>query len=245
MAAHPDTQAYEETRRSLIRGILTLQGPEGYFLTAFKPGEHLGAQDHFPGQALLALAMDYGVTPSAEVLDAFDRALNTYRIYFHARPNPSFVPWQARAFARMARHTKRSDFAAFAFELCDYLIKYQLDETNCSWPDLYGGIAASQAGRPGFASAAYLEALADALTLAREVGDHERARRYARAAVGLTRFVLQLQVRPEEAYFVKSLQSAVGGIRTSPSSPTLRIDHCTHALIGLVSAKNALFGEVD
>jgi hypothetical protein len=65
--------------------------------------------------------------------------------------------------------------------------------------------------------------------------------RYEQVVRAATRFVMQLQVRPEEAYFIRSPQDAVGGIRTGPALNLLRIDHCQHALIGLIKAREALF----
>ena len=56
---------------------------------------------------------------------------------------------------------------------------------------------------------------------------------------------MQLQFRPEEAYFVRSPQDAIGGIRTSPSLNLLRIDHCQHALVGLIKARQVLFDDQD
>ena len=96
-------------------------------------------------------------------------------------------------------------------------------------------------GRAGVATAAYLEGFADALALARSVGDAPRAERYERVVRQAARFVMQLQVRPAEAYFIRSPQDAIGGIRTSPSLNLLRIDHCQHALVGLIKAREVLF----
>jgi hypothetical protein len=52
---------------------------------------------------------------------------------------------------------------------------------------------------------------------------------------------MQLQVRQEEAYFIRSPQDAVGGIRTAPAVNKLRIDHCQHALLGLMKTRRALY----
>ena len=91
------------------------------------------------------------------------------------------------------------------------------------------------------ATAGYLEGFADALALARWVGDTKRAARYETVVRDAARFVMQLQVRPEEAYYIRSPQDAVGGIRTTPSLNLLRIDHCQHALVGLIKARQVLF----
>ena len=241
LSQHPDPAPFAPARRKLIRGILWLQRPSGMFITAFPPAERVTAQDYFPGEALLALAMHYEHEPSAEVLEAFDRAIEFYRAYFRDRPSPAFVPWQVQAYTRMARLTKRSDYVTYVFELTDWLADKQLTESNCRWPELWGGIAPYQPGRAGVATAAYLEGFADALELARSTGDAERVQRYERLVRRAARFVMQLQVRPEEAYFIRSPIDAVGGIRTTPSLNLLRIDHAQHALVGLIRSRQALY----
>lgn len=241
MAEHPDREQFQEKGEQLVRGMLWLQRPSGMFITAFPPAEQIDAQEFFPGEALLAMATHYSASPSAEILDAFDRAIGFYREYFRGMPSPAFVPWQVQAYSLMAQHGRRRDYVEYVFELADWLVEKQLHPGNCTWPELWGGIAAYQPGRVGISTASYLEGFADALVLAREVDDHRRARRYEQAVRDATRFVLQLQVRPEEAYFIRSPKDAVDGLRTAPALNLLRIDHAQHALIALMKARQALF----
>ena len=241
MAEHPDAQRYKDIRAKLINGILRLQRPSGVFVTSFPPALAIDAQEYFPGEALLAMAADYSEKPSARTLDSFHRAITFYREYFRGTRSPAFVPWQVQAYALMARYTKRRDYVDYVFELTDWLAEKQLDRSNCNWPEMWGGVAAYSDGRAGVSTASYLEGFADALALARSVGDATRAERYERVVREAARFVMQLQVRPAEAYFIRSPQDAIGGIRTSPSLNLLRIDHCQHALVGLIKAREVLF----
>lgn len=241
LAEHPQPEKYAEIRRRLIKGMLSLQRPSGMFVTAFPPALEIDAQDYYPGEALLALARQHALEPTGEVLDAFDRAIDFYRQYFRHRPTPAFVTWQVQAYARMADHTKRDDYVAYVFELTDWLAYKQLNRSNCPWPDLWGGIAGYAERSAGVSTASYLEAFADALRLARVVGDEPRVKRYEELARSAARFVLQLQFRPEEAYFVRSPRDAVGGIRTAPALNLMRIDHCQHALIALIKSRQTLF----
>jgi len=243
LAEHPDAGRYAETRRKLVAGMLTLQRESGMFATAFPPAREFVAQDYFPGEALLAMANQQRHEPSANILDAFDRAIEFYRGYFRDRPSPAFVPWQVQAYSIIAQATKRDDYVHYVFELTDWLADKQLTDQNCPWPDLWGGIASYQPGRAGVSTASYLEGFADALSLARAVGDEERAGRYERVVRYAARFVMQLQFRKEEAYFVRSLQDTVGGIRTSPALNLLRIDHCQHALTALTKTRRVLFAD--
>jgi hypothetical protein len=241
LARHPDAERYAATRRQLVNGMRWLQRPSGMFVTAFPPAEQISAQDYFPGEALLAFAEHYNHEPSAAVLEAFDRAIDFYQEYFRDRPSPAFVPWQVQAYTLIAQKSKRRDYVDYVFELTDWLAGKQLDESNCPWPELWGGIASYQPGRAGVSTAAYLEGFADALTLARSVGDTERVKRYDALVRRAARFVIQMQVRPEEAFFIRSPRDAVGGIRSTPTLNLLRIDHCQHALVGLIKARQVLF----
>ncbi len=243
LGEHPAAETYAETRRKLVAGMLMLQQPTGMFATAFPPARDVGAQDYFPGEALLALASHHEHEPSTEVLDAFDKAIGFYRDYFRSRPSPAFVPWQVQAFAKMARHNKRQEYIDYVFELTDWLAVKQLSQTNCEWPELWGGIAGYQPGRAGVSTASYLEGFADALALAQHTGDAARAARYEKLVRGAARFVLQLQFRKDEAYFVRSMKDTVGAIRASPSLNLLRIDHCQHALSALMKTRQVLFGD--
>jgi len=220
---------------------LALQTSTGMFVTAFPPATQLSGQEYFPGEALLALAADYDLQPTAEVLTAFDRAIEFYRDYFNAARSASFVPWQVQAFALMAKHTKRKDYQEYVFELSDWLAGKQLTAKNQEWAEMVGGVATSGEGQVGVATAAYLEAFADALHLARAIGDKNRIERYGEVVRGAARFVMQLQVRPDEAYFARSPQDMIGGVRSGPALNRLRIDHCQHALVGLWKARQALF----
>lgn len=241
MAHHPHADQYDSIRQRLIRGMLSLQRPSGMFVTAFPPAEEISGQDYYPGEALLALALDYDRHPSAVVLDAFDRAISYYREYFRDSRSPAFVSWQVQAFALIAQHSKRQEYVDYVFELTDWLAEKQLTQANCKWPELRGGVAATTSGRAGVATASHLEGFTDALTLARTVGDVARARRYETVVREAARFVMQLQFRPEEAYYIRSPQDAVGGIRTAPAINKLRIDHCQHALLGLMKTKQVLY----
>jgi len=243
LAEHPDAARFAETRKKLVNGMLWLQRPSGMFVTAFPPAEEIEGQDYFPGEALLAMADHYALEPTAEILDAFDRAIAYYRSWFRDARSPAFVPWQVQAFAAMAGQTKRRDYIDFVFELTDWLAEMQLNPSNCPYPELHGGIASYQPGRAGIATASYLEAFADALAVARMAGDAARVKRYESLVRDAARFVLQLQVRPEEAWFIRSPKDAVGGMRTSPTLNLLRIDHCQHAMIALIKTRRALFDD--
>jgi len=241
MFDHPKHEQFRQVRERLLNGIHEQQISSGLFVTAFPPFRELSSQYYFPGEALLAIAYDYSQQPTQRAIDAFDSAYDYYHDLWEKDPTPPFAVWHIQAFSRMAQNTKRRDHIDFVFEMADWLVDRQYDENNCHRPMLYGGIEANVRARVGVATASYLEGLTDALILARRVGDSERARRYERAVRLAARFVLQLQVRPEEAYYAISPQDTVWGIRTSLSDNRLRIDHCQHALLAWIKTRQVLF----
>jgi hypothetical protein len=215
------------------------------FITAFPPSRQFSSQYYFPGEALLVIARSYDEQPGEKAVEAFNKAHEYYLDLFRKDPTPPFVPWHAQAFSRMALRTKRSDYRDFVFEMTDWLIEKQYTPSNCKWPELFGGVEAYVSSRVGVATGSYLEGFTDALELARAVGDKERAAKYEQAVRLAARFVMQLEFRPEEAYYVQSPTDTIGGIRTSPTNNLLRIDHCQHSLIALMKAQRVLFPESD
>ena len=94
-------------------------------------------------------------------------------------------------------------------------------------------------------TALYLAALADGVKLAERVGDRPRAARYREAVKAAARFVLQLEMREEGCYYVRSPRDALGGVRAALWDHRLRADYCADALIGLMKARAALYGELQ
>ena len=239
LAESPDADRYATQRTHLANAMLWLQLPTGKIVTAFPPAQVLPVQDVYPGQALFALARCYESSPSQEILDTFDRALGFYQQLFTEDGPPLMVPWQARAFAAMARMTKKRAYADFVFRMCDAATSHQLLSANSPYPELWGAITAP--GLPASAStAAFVAALADAAELASQFGDEQRHRDYASAAVWGARFVMQLQFREVECYFVRSVQDTVNGIRRSPIDCRISSDDCAEAIIALTCVKQLL-----
>ena len=242
---HPRADDSRAKRDLLIGGMLWLQRPDGRFLTAFPPAEVLGTQETAPGLALLALARAQEQAPQQRIMKALDSALPFYRELFTRNPSPDFAAWHIQAFARMARLAKRDDFAAFVFAMADALVAVQLNESNCPWPDKWGGFAPAPAAMVGAASAPYLSALCEALVLARGVKDADRTKRYERTVRLGARLILQLSFRPEETYYVRSTKDTVGGIRTTLIDDTIRIDYCAEAMLALMRATETMEGETS
>jgi AMMECR1 domain-containing protein len=243
MTEFPEPVRYRFERDKLVGGMIWAQASNGRFVTGFPPADVLATQESYPGQALLALAQVYDEQPQQAIMEVFDRAHGYYRELFETCPSPEFAGWHIQAYARMAMHSKRDDFAAFVFRMADALAAVQLRESNCPWPDKWGGMAPYHPSDVGSATASYLCGLCDALALARHRGDAARIEAYETAVRLGARFLLQIEFKPEEAYYVRSRLDTIGGVRRSLIDSTLRIDACSHALLALMQARDVLYPE--
>ncbi len=240
-APHPELTADDRTK--LANAIMWLQKPTGRFITTFPPNRKLEGEDIAPGLAVLALVRCYELNPSQEMLDAIDLAFPVYQDRYERVGSPAMIPWHMQAYARMARMTKQSKYRDFVFRMADQVCDHQITSTDRDAKMLTGAIAAPGILPANAATAAMLSGLVDAARLAKETNDSKRFERYSNACRLAARFVLQLQVRKEECFFVRSLPDTVDGIRNSPMDWRIRIDNCQHALIGLIKARQLLFAD--
>ncbi len=222
-----------EARAKLINGMLWLQQDTGEFLTAFPPARRLGPIDVNTGPALVALADAYRESPDERIAIAFSKALPFYKTAFAEKPTIPFAGWFAQAYARMAVAANRREFARFAFELADRLIEHQMTPDNSPWPELHGGVRPSGQRVPDIDTALCITAWLDAMETARAFREPERALRYHSAADRAARFVLQLQIRDEEAFHMLAKSDAVGGIRISPADNRVRLRSLQLAALAL------------
>lgn len=239
----PNPELTADIRTKLANAIRWLQKPNGRFLTTFPPNRDLEGEDVAPGQAVLALVRCYELDPSQELLDAIDRAFPIYQDRYERVGSPAMIPWHMQAYSRMARLTKQSKYRDFAFRMADQVCEHQITSTHRDATMLVGAIAAPGVLPANAATAAMLSGLVEAARLAKETGDAQRFERYSHACRLAARFVMQLQIRKEECFFVRSLPDTVDGVRTSPMDWRIRLDNCQHALIGLTKACQLLFAD--
>ena len=134
----------------------------------------------------------------------------------------------------MFEQTGRRELADFALETNDWLLPMQ--QWDGLARDLRGRFydpRRPEFGPPHAASTgAYLEGLADAVKLARAVGDERRAAVYERAVGRGLRSLRQLQFRDErDAFYVSRKHRVMGALRTEAYDNTVRVDSAAHALV--------------
>jgi hypothetical protein len=153
-----------------------------------------------------------------------------------------FVPWQVQAWGQMARETRLQRYADFVFEMSDAIVETQLNYAEPALMFYSGGFDVHGVGRAGVSTTVYVEGLVESARTANAFEDKDRAARYREAIGKAVRFILQLRFKPDECYYVQSLKDVVGGVRNSPSAPTIRIDNMQHALSAMVGAREVLSG---
>jgi len=236
----PDRDRHADLRASLLNALAAMQRGNGSFRTRFPPSTSKSSQDYYPGEALLAIARHYVQTRDAKWREVCDQALPFYQSYFRENRPPMFVPWQVQAWGQLARTTLLQRYADFVYEMSDFLAATQIESKDPTLRIYEGGFDVHGTGRAGISTAVYVEGYVEAVRTAEAMGDAERADRYREIIRKACRFVLQLRFGEEECYYVHSPGEVIGAVRNTPINPTLRIDHCQHALGALLGAAGLL-----
>ena len=223
----------------LAAGVESLTDRELGFRTFFFPPERDGDNWNFySGEALLFQAeAARGGLECAPSLERCAAAFERCRARHYRARNPAFVPWHTQACASLFAQTGRREFADFAFEINDWLLPMQ--QWHGLAPDLRGRFydpRRPEFGPPHAASTgAYMEGLADALVLARAVGDRARAAAYERAIQRGLRSLRQLQFRDwRDAFYVSRKKRVMGALRTEVYDNAVRVDSAAHALMAAI-----------
>ncbi len=235
----PASEAFETELRMLAAGVDSLAGGPDGFRTFFFPRQRDGQNWNFySGEALLfwaeAIRRQAPCAPPVErFMEVFERCRQRHR---RAR-NPAFVPWHTQACVALHEHTKQRELADFVFEINDWLLPMQ--QWDGLTDDLRGRFydpGHREFGPPHAASTGvYLEGLADALALARALGDDARAAAYRQAVERGLRSLRQLQFRDErDAFYVSRKERVLGALRTEVYDNAVRIDSAAHALAAAV-----------
>ena len=231
----PASSEFSSELGMLTAGVDSLADGENGFRTFFFPPERDGENWNFySGEALLFWAE--AIRRGAEGAPPLERCAATFercRERHYRRRNPAFVPWHAQACSSLFAQTGRREFADFVFEITDWLLPMQ------QWDGLPADLRGRfydprrpEFGPPHAASTgAYLEGLADALALARALGDGRRVASYERVIDRGTRSLRQLQYRgPHDTFYIARKHRVMGALRTEAYDNAVRVDSAAHAL---------------
>ena len=236
---NPARDEFANELTMLAAGVDSLVHDEFGFCTFFFPAERDGENWNFySGEALLfwaeARRRGLAIAPTLErCAAAFERCRER-----HCRNrNPAFVPWHTQACVSLFAQTGRREFADFVLEMNDWLLPMQ--QWDGFDPDLRGRFYDPR--RPEFgpphasSTGVYLEGLADAVALARAIGDEGRALSYERAVRRGLRSLRQLQFRDwRDAFYISRTRRVLGALRTEVCDNTVRVDSAAHALAAAI-----------
>jgi hypothetical protein len=135
------------------------------------------------------------------------------------------------------------------FEIADWILQFQIRSAKGSGDTgevlrnhrPFGGfITPHQTDGPGYTTALYLEGLAAASRLARQMNDQRRYRIYWDSCQEGFRFLRTLVFKPEHGAILPNAAFAVGGLRASALSSEVRTDFVQHSLAAAIEVANQL-----
>jgi hypothetical protein len=231
---------YDTDMKMMADAIISLQEENGKLRTDFyRPLRDID-QMFYPGETLLILMRYYKLKKYKPALEAVEKAFPFYREFWNDRKNQDgpFVPWQARAYHEAWEVTKKQEYANFVFTLTDWLIK--------RYKPLGREAGHGRAGAfdTQFASTAvYSEGMAQAYDLALALDDKERIETYGRVLKGNLGYLLGLQFKKDDVYWIKRPGKAIGATGMRPDWNELRLDATYHAISAIHYTTNLVDDE--
>ena len=229
-AALPATPNRSERITQLRALILAAQRCDGSFASGLNPEEPPTDDDFGPPQAVLALARTGDWTP--RVKTALIRAFEAYEGKATPQASPFFLAWHAKAWCVVARRAPMPEIGRFADKLVDLLLGQQIGVGGSGPREWWGGFRVDEppyAGRPpSFLTALFTEAVLASERMRRQMGDIAGAALRRQAADAGIAFLARLVIGPRQAFFLRSPEIAVGGVRRDLASFDMRCDYAMH-----------------
>jgi hypothetical protein len=239
----PFSDEYETVCERLQATIETLWREDGQFRTFYQPANRNDCQNFYPGEALLLWSHLLAEPKSHLLLDRFWKSLAFYQRWHLANRNPAFIPWHTQAYYNVWQVTHDARLPPAVFEMNDWLLDVQQWE-NGPCLDCQGRFYDPKRpfGPPHASSTAvYLEGLADAFELARQLDDTARQERYRIAIVRGLRSIAQLTLKDDtDMFYATKRERLRGGVRTTEYNNVVRIDSVQHSLTAIQKILDAL-----
>jgi hypothetical protein len=197
--------------------------------------------NHYPGLALYGLMLSQRHRPAAWKTELVRKALQFYLPWWRGHRNMVFVPWQTAAYAEAFAVTQDKVFADAVFEMNDWLGEMQYPLLDPRHPLWGGGFMGWMNGKsvwsaPSVHSAVYVEGLADAGRVARQLSDLPRYQKYREQVERGLQFLARLQYTDANTqHFADWYRpSLVGAFHASHQDGNIRIDYTQQAVSALV-----------
>lgn len=207
-----------------------------------KPDAEMAA--HVPGLVLQAIAQSHQLRPESGKEETILLAGQVYRNALKQQPNTLVAASLLPALCEIAQTKKDPGLVAMIFELADSVADLQFGRADTPPVGWFGGfkVAPNSLAEPSADSGTMLQGLAAALKLTRQVPDLNRYTRYRGAIVEGLNFCRNLQYSEENTgHFEKAYrqQMLLGGVRTSPTEGTLRIDATAQVVLAYLQFLNS------
>ncbi|MSP62118.1 MAG: hypothetical protein EXR72_17645 [Myxococcales bacterium] len=236
--------------RRLAAFLLAMQRPDGEFCHLYRPFEGLRDERskllYFSGEAAFALARLAHLTPEPRYIAAVDNALH----YLTEKSNDTLAAnffygeehWTCiavdEAWDLLPSDRRRERFADYCEGFGAFLRKSQFvagEGPLQEQPDLLGSYGFSSLMPPHSAPvASRSEAMLSTLRLAERRGHAAEADALRAQVLGSLRFLLDHQVRDDNAWLMPDPGAARGGFLMSDVKRTIRIDLIQHACSALL-----------
>ena len=204
--------------------------------------------NRYAGPALYGLMRSQGLRPAPWKAEAARKALGYYRTWWRddKHKQASFAVTQSAAFAEAFMQSKGwtanrqpdGAYAAFVFEMCDWLCGLQIRDLDVRHPHWRGGFneSAKNVSNPTANGAADALALVEACRVTRQLPDAERYARYRESAYAAMQFLTTLQYTESNTqHFAPGYrqQFLLGAFHTSHEDGTLRLEHTEQAVAAM------------
>jgi AMMECR1 domain-containing protein len=231
---YSENDKYHLIAKKIADSILAMQNEDGSFDMYYESvtPEEDGAQDYYPGEAMLALVKFYQRERDERFIDCLRRAFIYYSNYWQGNKTTAFVPWQTSALVELYKITKDRKYADFVFQMNDWMLKRQYNETDSPYKDYIGGYRRKYF--PGINTASYAEGMADAYWLAKLMKDNKRMESYGKSLLSSARFIMNLQFTKDNMYYISDPLKVEGGFKESIVANNLRNDYVQHAVLSLI-----------
>jgi AMMECR1 domain-containing protein len=218
-----------ENKAKLAYSAFLILSLDGSFNTYFVSERNTGI-DYYPGEAMLALMKLYNKTGNKTYLDSVYKAFHYYKEYWRKNKNTAFIPWHTQVYFLLYNEVKDPEIKDFIFEINDWLVnRYQI--RNDIYKDKIGGFPQNN---PRNSTSSYLEGIADAYLLARNIEDNFHLIKYRKAIQLGVRFIVLTQYTENNAFYIGNQKRTLGGFRHSLISNIQRIDYTQHAIMALM-----------
>ena len=246
-AGIPLSEADKTLLIGLGNGILAMQKPDGELRSYHAaPGEEASPRRsvYYPGEAILALTELHVRDGDAKWLDAAKRAADFQVLRRWQKAGIEvFVPpdaWLGQALEKLWLLTKEKRYERYAYKIADELLRTTFPPDANVPLDLRGATFGYDKVVRVTPTSSRNEAVIAIARLARAAGEEKRAQRYLEAARAAAWFGIAQQYRPESSHFLRSPESAMGGIRESILENHVRIDGVQHAVSGFLGLADML-----